>query len=141
VHREAVDVLLDRDGGDDLLRVDVLGHGHLHQDAVDAGVGIERGDAGQQVGFGQAGVVLLHHRAQAVVLAGLDLVAHIDRAGRVLTDQDHGQAGLSAFGGERRGARGDLGADLGAEGDAVDDLGGHVDVPRNKKAAWGGLRV
>jgi hypothetical protein len=125
---------------DDLLRVDVFGHRHLHQDAVDRGVGVERGDARQQFGLGQRGVVLLHHRAQAVVLAGLDLVAHIHGAGRVFTHQDHGQAGLASARGQRGGACGHLGADLGAEGDAVYDLRGHGGSLKTPKAACGGLR-
>ena len=44
---------------------------------------------------------------QAVVLAGLDLVAHVDLAGRIVADEHHGQAGLLSAGGEGGGAGGD----------------------------------
>ena len=40
----------------------------------------------------QRGRVGLEHAVQAVLGAGLDLVAHVDRAGRVVADQDHRQA-------------------------------------------------
>jgi hypothetical protein len=44
----AVDVLAGGDGLDHLVRMDVLWQWHLHQDAVDRRVGVERGDAFQQ---------------------------------------------------------------------------------------------
>ena len=37
---------------------------------------------------------IFQHRMQTGVLAGLDLVAHIDLAGRVVAHQHHGQAGV-----------------------------------------------
>jgi hypothetical protein len=49
-------------------------------------------------GLGEVGVGAFEHRVQAVLLAGLDLVAHVDRAGRVVADQDHGQAGAGRGG-------------------------------------------
>jgi hypothetical protein len=125
VQREAVNVFCRGDGLDDLVGVDVFGQRHLHQDAVDGRVGVQRGDTRQQRFFAQRGFVLLQHRVQAVLGAGLDLVAHVDGAGRVFAHQDDGQPGLAASRGEGRGARGDFGAQLLGEGGAVEDLGGH----------------
>jgi hypothetical protein len=101
------------------------GQGELDQDAVDRRVVVEGLDAGQQFGLGEVGRVLLEHRVQAAVLAGLDLVAHVDLAGRVLADQHHRQAGDHAAGLERGGAGGDLGAQCLGERVAVDQLGCH----------------
>ena len=105
--------------------VDVCGQRQLDQDAVDAGVVVQRLDTGQQFGLGHRGIVLLQHRMKARVLAGLDLVAHIDLGGRVVADQDHGQAGRGAAGLQGGGALGDFGTQLAGEGVAVDELGCH----------------
>jgi uncharacterized protein (DUF2237 family) len=51
-HMETVHVLERRDGLDDLVVVDVGGQRQLDQDAVDAGVVVQRLDAGQQFGLG-----------------------------------------------------------------------------------------
>ena len=123
---KAVHVFGGADGFDHLLCVDVCGQRQLHQDAVDAGVIVERFDAGQQVGFGQGCFVLLQHRVQAAVFAGLDLVAHINLAGRVVTHQHHGQTWRHALDFEGLGTGGDFGAQLFGEQVAVDQLGGHV---------------
>ncbi len=85
-------------------------------------------DAGQQLGFGQAGVVLLQHRMQAGLFAGLDFVAHIDLAGGVVAHQHHGQAGRGAARAQVRLRAGPLRlAQLAGEGVAVDQLGCHSD--------------
>jgi len=62
---------------------------------------------------------------EADVAAGLDLVAHVDVARRVLADQDDRQAGLSSGGGEFGGALGDLATQLLGKEDSVDVLGRH----------------
>jgi hypothetical protein len=62
---------------------------------------------------------------KADVAAGLDLVAHVDLAGRVFADQDHGKAGLLAAGGEGGCALADFGTQLLGKLDSVDQLGGH----------------
>jgi hypothetical protein len=56
--------------------------------------------------------------------AGLDLVAHVDLAGRVLSDQDDGQAGADAPLGQNRGVARDFGAQLARQRNAVNALGG-----------------
>ncbi len=109
----------------DFLRINVRGQRQLHQDAVDGGVLVERFHARQQFGFGQGGGVLLQHRVQAGVMAGLDLVAHIDLAGRVFADQHHGQTRRDATGAQGGRALGDFGPQLFGEGVAVDEMCGH----------------
>ncbi|MNY43975.1 hypothetical protein D3C86_1789630 [compost metagenome] len=62
---------------------------------------------------------------ETVVLASLDLVAHIDLAGGILAHKHHGEAGLVTLLGQAGGALGGFGTDLFGKGVAVDQLGGH----------------
>ena len=100
VQGKAVHVFGGVDGANHRLRVNVLGQRHLHQDAVDGPVGVERRHPSQQLNLCQCGGVLLQHRVQPVVGAGLDLVADVDRAGGVFAHQDHGQARLTPLSGQ-----------------------------------------
>ncbi|KAF1858236.1 hypothetical protein Lal_00014736 [Lupinus albus] len=124
-HGIAVHVLAGRDGFDDFRRVDVLRQRHLDEDAVDGRIRVQRGDTVEQRLFREVGLVFFQHRVEAHVAARLDLVAHVDVAGGIVADDDHGQAGLVAGGGEGGGARGDVGAQLLGKFDSVDQLGGH----------------
>ena len=124
-HRVAVDVLGGRDGLDDFGWIDVLRQRHLHQDAVDRRVHVQCCNAIEQGCFTQVGVVFLEHRMETHVATGLDLVAHIDLAGLVFADQDHGQAGLLAGGGQGGGALGDVFAQLFGKENSVDQLCRH----------------
>ena len=96
-------------------------------------IAVERVDAGQQVGFRQRGRVTVIRRVQTVVLARLHFIAHIHFAGGVITDEHHGKPGLVAARGERRGARGDVGAKFLGKGEAVDQLGCHGGRSRMKR--------
>jgi hypothetical protein len=125
MQREAVDILVRGDGGDDLLRVDVARQWQLHQDAVHGRISVERGDSGQQFGFGQARVVAFEDRAHPAFLTRLDLVAHVDLACRIVAHQDHGQPRRVAARAQRRSALCHLGAHLARKGDAVDELRRH----------------
>ena len=137
LHRVAVHILGGGNGLDHALRVDVFGQRHLHQDAVDAGVEVERLNAGQQIRLAQRGIVFLENRVDTGLGAGLDLVAHIHGRRRIVADQDHRQAGSHALGFERCGAGGDVGAELAGEGNAVDQLGGHGGLG----GAWRGVET
>jgi hypothetical protein len=53
----------------------------------------------------------------------LGLRAHIDLAGRIVADQDHGHAGLEV---EHRNPIGDLAAHACGDGFAIDDAGAHA---------------
>jgi hypothetical protein len=75
--------------------------------------------ASAQVGGVGSSVACRPVSVLSLTLCGVDL------AGRVVTDQDDGQAGLDALGAQRRGAAGDFGADGLGQGVAVDQLGGH----------------
>ena len=106
----------------------MLGQRQLHQDAVDGRVVVECFHAGQQCGLGHVGFVLLEHRVQAAVFAGLDLVAHVDLAGLVVAHQDDGKAGGHATGFEGGGAVRHLSTQLAGKGFAVDKLGCHIKI-------------
>jgi len=95
VHRlEAVDVLVRIDAVDQRVLVDVRGQRRLHQDAVHRRVGIEPVDQREQRVLRGACRQVEIERTEADLLAGLALVAHVDRRGRVLADQHDGEAGL-----------------------------------------------
>jgi len=59
---------------------------------------------------------------------GLDLVAHIDLAGRIFADQNDRQAGDDAALAQSGSALGDLRAQLFGKGVAVDELCSHFSV-------------
>jgi hypothetical protein len=65
-------------------------------------------------------------RADPRLLAGLALVGDVDLGGRVLTDQNRGQAWSTAASlALGRNDRGDARADIGGYRLAIDDLGAH----------------
>src|SRR5690606_28820724 len=109
-----------------LVRVHVPGQRQLHQDAVDGRVAVERVDAFKQLGLGEVGRVLLPDRMQAGLLAGGDLVAHVDLRGGVIAHQHDRQAGTYALGRQRLHALGDFFANALRQGGAVDDACGHA---------------
>jgi hypothetical protein len=74
----------------------------LHQDAVDLRVGVQRADAIQHLRFPRRSPAAHTAQVDARVAAGLSLVAHIDAGGRVVADQDHGQARTAALLGQLR---------------------------------------
>ena len=94
--REAVHILLGRDGVDDSLLVDLGGQRQLHQNAVHSGVIRQLLHLGQQgvlrgVG-GQVDAAALDAALRTVV----DLAADVDLAGGVLAHQNDRQAGVDA---------------------------------------------
>jgi hypothetical protein len=89
------------------------------------GIGIELGDALEHHRRIDVGRIHVLQRAHAGLLAGGDLVAHIDGGGRVFADQDHGEAGRDALGDAGGGAFGELAAHFGGKGVAVDDSCSH----------------
>ncbi len=107
---ETVDILFRGDRLDDLVAVDVRRQRQLHQNAVDTRIAVQFVDARQQIGFRQIGRIAVERRAEAVVIARFDLIAHIDFAGRIVADQHDGEAWLMPAGGKSGGAGGDFGA-------------------------------
>ncbi len=94
-HRQAVDVLVRVDLGDDGRLLKVIGYGELHEYAMDALVGVQPSDQVQQLGLGRIGGQPVADRAHADLLGLLFLAVDIDLAGRVLAHQHHGQARLN----------------------------------------------
>ena len=123
---ESVDILQRRDPLDDRPLVDVPRQGHLDEDAVDGRVGVEPVDRRQQFGLGpdvgRRSTIAVHPGPGA----GLLLAADVHLAGRIVADQDDGQAGDDP---RARGQLGDLrrhpAADLQCQGFPIDDLSGH----------------
>jgi hypothetical protein len=100
-------------------------HGHECEDAVHRRVGVQLGDQVEDLGLARAGrervvEVLEAHRAGVL----LDLAA-VELRAAVLADEDGRDAGLDAFGRERRDLGLDLFADLLGDRLAVDDLSCH----------------
>ena len=86
---ESVHVFRPVDGGDNLRLADLPGEGQLNEDAVDFGVGIQRGNLLQQHRF-RGG--FFHHKGRvldAAGLAGLGFVPDIDDACRVFPYADN----------------------------------------------------
>ena len=73
----------------------------LDQVGVDRGIGVEAIDGGEQRGLTGAGGDLLIERRDADQGAGLVLLAHVARAGRIVADQDGAEPGHHALRGER----------------------------------------
>ena len=93
---EAVGVLGRVDGGDDLVLVQRFGQRQLDQNGVDVGTPVKFGYLGQhgrRAGPGRKKVLL---EMDVGAGAGLFLESNVKAGGRVVADQDHGQAGRSA---------------------------------------------
>jgi hypothetical protein len=99
----------------------VGGQRQLHQDAVDARVGVQLIDQRQQLVLGRRFGQAMGVRSHAGANRRFALVAHIELAGGILADDDDRQARLDAVGGlETGGRRGDAVHQSGREGLAVD---------------------
>jgi hypothetical protein len=92
---ETVDVLVRTDALDHRLGIDVRRQRQLHQDAVDAVVGVEAVDQRQQFVLGRRGRQVVRHADHAGAFAGAFLVAHVDGRGGIVADQNHRQAGTA----------------------------------------------
>ena len=95
VHRlEAIHVLGRIDPVDQRLLVDMWRQRRLHQDAVHGRIGIETVDQREQLVLGGGRRQVVVERAEADLVAGLALVAHVDRRGGIVPDQHHRQSRL-----------------------------------------------
>ena len=105
---------------------DVRRQRELDEDGVHVRVRVECRQRGQQIGLGwcRAGRRMVR-ASQARLPRGAVLVADIDGAGRVLADQDDGQAGLV---GQRGDVGGEGGAQRGGQRPAVQEAGGQGKV-------------
>ena len=85
---EPVDILVRGNGIDHRCFVNLVGKRQLDENAVDTFVGIEVFDDRQQFGLAGVRCKTMFDRPHASRGGALDLVAHIDRACRVVTDKD-----------------------------------------------------
>ena len=95
-------------------RRDMTGQRQLYQNAVDVRVGIQVRDKGQQVRLRGRIRKTVGVGPHAGALGRFTLVPDIDLAGRIVSDDDDGQAGLEAMGRFQPGRGG---------GDALDQSG------------------
>src|SRR6187455_961380 len=104
---EAIDVLGGVNGVHDLRAVETLWQWQLQQDAVDSVIVVQRLDERQQFLARSARREVVRERGDAALVAGLALVAHIDRGSRVFTHLHHREPGCATVlrnevGGSRR---------------------------------------
>ena len=109
---EAVHVLFRQDLRQGGVLVQVLRQRQLHQDAVDSGIVIQGVDGGFQLFLGGFRRHIDGAGIHADFRAAVALVADIDFAGRIVADQDDGQAGSKALGFEGRDAGSDFSTQL-----------------------------
>ena len=88
---EPVNVLVGRDGVDDVLLVDMLGQGKLDDEAVDFGVGVEKVDGAEQLLLGDGLREAVDGGDESDLVAGFFLVGHVGLAGTVVAYDDRGQ--------------------------------------------------
>ena len=91
---KAVHVLVGQDCLGHSLFIEVAGQRQLYEYAVNAVVGVQLVDQRQDIVLGSVLVERMLHRVKATAFRALFLVADIDLAGRVLTDDDNGEPGL-----------------------------------------------
>ena len=123
---EAVHVLVGVDCGEHGVSVYLRGQGQLHEDAVHLGVGVHRRHEGQEFGLRRLDRQAVGERAHARHHGLLALVAHVDLARGVFTDDHDGQAGNGPIGLHEIGdGQANPLAQACGEGLSVDDPGAH----------------
>ncbi len=127
IRMETVGILGLRDALSHDLRIDVCGQRQLHEDPIDALVGVEPTDEVDELGGGALGGRRVEGEVDARALGGATLVAHVDRRGRVVAAEDHGErrrrAAVSGHGDD---FRGELLPELRGDRLAVDDDCAHL---------------
>ena len=98
---------------------------------MDRRIGVQAVDCGQELVLGRLGRQPQDRSVHPGRLAGGLLVADVDLAGRIVADQDDGQAGHDpGFERESRDIRRHLAANLLGQGSSIENLGGHERSPR-----------
>ncbi len=122
---QPVDVLPGVDRGLDRELRDVPRDRELHDDAVHLGVAVQASQRRQQLALGDVGRQVDLLGAHPDVRARLVLGAEVHPRGLVVAHEDRREPRRDPAGGEDLHALGDLAADLGRDGLAVEDRGGH----------------
>src|ERR1700723_2340844 len=123
---EAVDVFRRIDCFEDFLSVNLRGKRQLDENAVDIVAGIQIFDGGEKFAGADGGVRGDVETGEAEFFGGGDFAGEVDFGGGFFTDEDGGQAGTDAGGGERGDFARELRVDLIADGVAVEDASGQV---------------
>ena len=89
---EGIHVFLGRDVGDGAFGVEMCRQGHLHKDAADLRVGVKPAEKVLELLLCAGGGQVVVKRLDTHLCAVLALVAHIDRACRVVTHKHDRQA-------------------------------------------------
>ncbi len=123
---EAVHVLLNADGAEDGLVIDVVGEGQLDEDPVHQGIGVQILDQAQQFVLADIGRYVVAERGNADFFTGSLFHAHVGGRILALANQHRGQAGHAPGLGPHVGYfGGDFFTNGGGNGLAVDDFCGH----------------
>src|SRR5262249_35220844 len=120
----------------------LLGQRHLHQDAMDIGIVVQRAHPREYFGF--AGVLWerVVERTQTQFLGNLAFVTDIDLTRRIVSNQHRGEPGHQiVLGLQPRSLRSDPGAEVFRERFAVDDLRRHLASPNwaSRESALAGI--
>ena len=127
---KTVDIFDRRDGVEHRLLVDLRRQWQLHQNAVRIRIGVQFCDECQKLVLSCLGREPVKCAADAGFLAGSLLVPHVNRAGRILANEDGRQMRSNARIVRKRGDfSGELFSKFGGDGFAVDDGGTHSVSP------------
>jgi hypothetical protein len=123
---ETVDVLGGVDGFKNAFGVDLLGKRELDEDAVDIVVAIEIFDDAEHFESGDGGWRSEKSAGHAELFAGGDFAFYVEVRGGIVADEDGGETGFNAHGGEKRNFVLKFGEDLVTNFEAVEEACGHV---------------
>ena len=93
---ETVDILTVVDGLDNLLLVDMLGQGQLHDETIDIAIAVQAVYTGQQFFLSDVILIADERRLEATSLAGQHLILYVCLGATVVTHEDCCQMGLLA---------------------------------------------
>ena len=100
----------------------MFGQRQLNQNAVNAVIRVEFGNLGEKFLLRRFGRHSKFERTDARIRASLDFVAHINLAGGIVADENHGQRGANALFGKCGNLCFHFGADFSGKSLAVEDL-------------------
>ena len=123
---KTVHVLGGIDGFEDALGVDVCGEGKLDEDAVDLVVAIQAIDEGEHFFGGDSCPGRTQEAGEAELFASSNLALDVKLRSGVFADEDRGETGANACGGERADFALQFSKDSLTNFQAIEDARGHV---------------